>query len=252
MDRRLAVGQSLDHPDRRQRVQPRPDPAAPDEDPVVGPDLGPRAQKRLACLRGLGRQPRRHDVDQLAKAAVAVVEVAVDQVVTGEHPEPVVALAIARADDEIGAGEVGDRVRGDDRRPASLRARGPGAIPLGGLDHDRVVEIGDVAGVQPGQRVEQVRRQALGDDDVVVLDRGHEPRVVLRGGVDHLDAQVLHHACLRGRDGDLAARLGDHLGELHRADRGSRHPQADRLSADEQHPSHRDLPTRARSSAASR
>ena len=169
VDGRLVVGQPLDRPDRGQSVEPRPDPSAPDEDAVVGTDLGPLSQQRLSAVRGLIRQSRRHDVDQVAKPAVALVQVDLDQVVAGEHPEPVIALALAGAEYEVGAGQVCDRVGGDDARPAALRPQRPGAVALGGLDHDRVVEVGDVAGVHPGQRVEQVRRQALGDDHVVGL-----------------------------------------------------------------------------------
>ena len=63
------------------------------------------------------------------------------------------------------------RRRGD----PTVRARLRSAVSI----TIRVVERGHVAGVHPSQRVEQVRRQALGDDHVVGL--GPRPGVVVCG-----------------------------------------------------------------------
>ncbi len=251
VDRRRVAVEALDRTDRRDRVQPGPDPAAPDQDPVVVADRGQRPQVRLGGRRPLVGKPRRDHVDQRPQRGVGVDHRRVEQPVAGQHPQPQVALALRGADDEVGAGEVGDRVRGDHGGPAALRAPAATAVAFRGLDHDRVVEVGDVAGLEPREGVQQVRRQPLGDDDVVITGGGEQALVVLGGGVEQGDRGFVERALGR-RHGHLTAGRGDRSRQLQAADPGASHALADRLPADEQDPGHRDPRSRARSSPASR
>ena len=87
-------------PDRRERVEPVPDAAAPEQHFVVGLDAGNDAlYRRRGGHRRIGLQAERHDVDQVSQIRIGVGDLGIDPAERAEHAEPEVALALARADE---------------------------------------------------------------------------------------------------------------------------------------------------------
>ena len=136
----------VDHGDR---VEPVPDPPAPQDDPVLGLDPRPdAADRRARALRRLCGHAERDDVDQRPHRAVALVVGDVEQALAGHQAEPEVALLLAGADDVVGGGAVRDRRVIDHRLQAPAAGLGTIAHALEDLHHRRVVEVGDEARTQ--------------------------------------------------------------------------------------------------------
>ena len=94
----------VDRPDEQLGLEPAPQAAVPDQERVVRADAldgtahaGPRAPRRV------GGDAEGNDVDQVPQVGVGAVRRARHAPRAGQHPDPVVALALARAEEEVSA-----------------------------------------------------------------------------------------------------------------------------------------------------
>ncbi len=220
------AAQHLDGADRRERVEPAPDAAAPDEYAVVRVDTRPGR-----CGRGRGsrivRDPEGHHVDQRAPARVAAIAGRVEQAPEDHPAEPEVALPLARADHEVGGGQAGEHAeRRDPLRPPCLGER-LGAGGLEHLDRQRVVEVEDDADRRAGEPPQQLAGQALHDDDVVARGRSGEGVVVAHAGLEQIQASHLGLGLGRLGGGPCGAGIWQsgraRAGQVARAGSGERH-----------------------------
>ena len=95
----------MDGADHRERVEPVPDAARPEQDLVVRTDPGDDAAQRRAGLRRLRIDAEGDDVDERAQRRVARVALAVEATGARERAEPEVALLLARADECVACRE---------------------------------------------------------------------------------------------------------------------------------------------------
>ena len=130
---------------------------------------GAAHHRRVGALRRLRADAERHHRE-------AVERVGLEQLAPGQHAEPEVALALARAQREVGGGEVrGGRPPDDPVQPRARRG-GLAARRLDHLDDGRVVEVHDEPRRLAPDAREQPRRQQLGDHDVVRRGRRRSAR----------------------------------------------------------------------------
>ena len=146
------VGEQGGGADRGRRVEPVPDAAAPQQHAVLGADGGQRLpdRRRVGRARRRARDAERHDDEALQR-------VGLEQLAQREAAEPEVALALARADDEVGGGQVRRGGPGDDAAQARAGGGGLAARRLDHLDDGGVVEVDGEAGRQPPDAAEQAR-----------------------------------------------------------------------------------------------
>ena len=98
----VSAGDRLHGSHRREGIEPVPQAPAPHDDPIVRPDARhPALEYRPGRPRGLGRQPKGHDIDQVPQGHVALVSDGVDPAL-GEHgAQPQIALALAGAQNQV-------------------------------------------------------------------------------------------------------------------------------------------------------
>ena len=131
-------------PDRRGRVEPAPDAAGPEQHAVVRADAGQDALHDAAPApggRGSSGMPK--GTTSISDRSVGSRRYGpeVDQAVHRHAAEPQVALALARADDEVGHRALGQRAHADQALDAPLGARRLAGHRLEHLHDDRVVEV---------------------------------------------------------------------------------------------------------------
>ena len=150
------------------------------------------------------------------------------------HPaEPEVALALARADDEVGGGALGERSVADELLDPALRARWACGDRLEHLDHDRVVQVEHQPDRHAGEPAEQRRRQLLRDQHLVRARRRDESVEVLHARLDQAHSGVGRAAGRRrGQRHVVLRREGTR--QLGGADRRTRHSLADGLRRQDQ------------------
>src|SRR4051812_49560828 len=83
------------------RIEPVPDPAGPDENPVVHADSVDDAAEHARGHRRVGRDAEGHDVDQTSERRVAVESVVVDAAGLQQRAEPKIPLSLARAHERV-------------------------------------------------------------------------------------------------------------------------------------------------------
>ena len=222
------VRQSRDRADRGRRVEPVPDPAAPQQHARVRGHQHAAQHRLRARRRRLRPDPERHDRE-------AVERVGLQRLPPRQDAEPEVALALARAEREVGRRQMRRRGAPDDAvqprpRRRRLRARG-----LDRLDHGRVVEVDHEPGRLLPDPPEQARREQLGDDDVVLADGADQRVVVHQPGLQQPQPGGLpRQRAPRGR-GERDRRVGgERAGELVGADRRPGHTSADRFCGDDE------------------
>src|SRR5258708_1464758 len=99
-----------DRPDHRQRVEPVPDPARPQENPACVVDARNDAAHRAATYRWLGFDPEGNDIDQAAERGIRRVAPVIDAPQREQRPKPEVALLLARTDEGVSVAQ--DRLLG--------------------------------------------------------------------------------------------------------------------------------------------
>ena len=224
-DVRHPVPRHVDRADEELRLEPAPEPAVPEEERIVVADsVDDPADARRGAHRGLVRDPERHHVHELPEIGVGAVGGAGHAPRACQHSDPVVALALAGAEEEVAARDLVAqqlrRVRDElIRMPALERLevhrvvqvdgdrdvrRQDLRVPLahGALQHDRV---------GAGQEVAyHARRQA--PHRAGRVDRGR--------GVAHADLHVEllpQHACaLEGADRRAGDAVADDVGAENR------------------------------------
>ena len=209
-------GNARDHagpgPDERERVQPVPDPAAPEDDARVGGDAGMATLQAGPGLRRPGGKADPHDVDEPAQALVVAVGARVHPAVRGEDPQPEVALPLAAAQEEVPELDafVGD-AHGVAVDPL-LRLDALVEVVVEVLEHERVVEVHH----EPG-------RGALEEPELGEHVPGHHGGV----GAFHQDLQagrvllVVAHEVHPGHVQRRSVRDGDD--DVHARREGARH-----------------------------
>ena len=165
----VAAARELGHGvDDRQRVEPVPDAAGPEQHAIVLADAGHDALEHAARgARRLRRDAERHDVDQLAQRRVARVALVVDASRLQQRAEPEVALRLARADERVAGSQ-------DDGVGEPVQHRGLGRLAVVALprverevlDVQRRVEVVDAARSRAGEPPHRRHGQALRDDAV--------------------------------------------------------------------------------------
>ena len=229
---RMGVLEPVDRADEGQRVEPVVDPPAPQDHLVLRPDPRYGALDGVAgLLRGRLGDPERDDGDQRVEAPVLVVHLRVDPPLTGELPEPEVALLDRGAQQEVGAPQLvvehpGGLANG---RGAPDGSQVAGLLEL--LQMERVVDVRDQdrrAGIEPGRRLEQ---EALEDDHVRPIGQRAQ-RGDPDGGED-LEVGMRRSHRARGRQSHVVLG-GKGLRYLPGADRRPGHPVQQRLAGDDE------------------
>ena len=95
----------MDGADHRERVEPVPDSARPEQDLVARADPGHDAAQRRAWFRRLRVDTEGDDVDERAQRRVARVARAIEASRARQCAEPEVALLLARADERVSCRE---------------------------------------------------------------------------------------------------------------------------------------------------
>ena len=240
LDVAAGLGDAGDGADHRDRVEPLPDATAPEQHRVgLGDAFHDALEHAARGGRRLGREAKRHDVDQSAQRRIGGVRVDIDPPEGGEQAEPQVTLAFARAQKRV-TGQEREQLPLDDlaMHPVAL-----GSIRTGGeegqnLDQQRVVEVVDHLRAAPCKRAHRSRAELLGEDDVRAACEVEEPSVGEPGPDEHVGEVDLDVGLGRDDQRDLGA-VRELAREVEVADAGAGHLAADAVVRDDEGAGHR-------------
>ncbi len=212
LDVASGLRETCDGADDGQRVEPVPDPTAPEQQAVGR--LDPRQHsfhRRPRCGRSRV-DAERHDGDERRQGRIVCVGLRGHSPERRERPQPVIALPVAGAEKRVSE-QKRDACRGDDLVVAN--ALQPIACLLfgeegGGLHECRRIEIEDQPDACPAQPSYQAERQGLRHDDVGCQTRHRSHGLSLskrvrrpRNAFTRCDERHLEAARrARSRDGD--------------------------------------------------
>jgi hypothetical protein len=183
-------------------------------------------------------EPERHDVDDRPVRAIAAVGLEIDEAGEAQPADPQIPLLLAGADDEVGHRALSEHHARQAPEDALLVRHAGVRHGLEELDDQRVVEVGHVPHGQLRHGAQELRRQLLGDHDVMASHGPEQDVEVLPRGGQPLDARVVDHAGRRRGQRDLAVPR-EHPGQLERADGRTGHRAAHRLARDDENPRQR-------------